>query len=236
MTPGPHRRTRSALVVLLVAALACLTACSSGGSGSGLSPTQSLTAAKRHLDHTSGVHIVLSTGQLPSGVNSGLLTADGVGTHQPAFQGGIKVATSGFTANAAVVAVDGKVYAKLPFTTKFATINPADYGAPDPASMMDPQSGLSSLLTSAKNVAPGKKEREGSQVLSTYTATIPGSTVAAILPSADANGHFDATFTLTDSNVLVKAVLTGPFYPHASDVTYTIAFDQYGTKKNITAP
>ena len=39
-------------------------------------------------------------------------------------------------ADASVVAVDGVVYAKLPFTTKYTDIKPADYGAPDPADLM----------------------------------------------------------------------------------------------------
>jgi len=31
-------------------------------------------------------------------------------------------------------------------------------------------------------------------------------------------------------------VLTGPFYPDADEVTYTVDFDQYGVEKDITAP
>jgi lipoprotein LprG len=233
MTPRP--RSVAALVVLLLAGLAALAGCNGSSGGSDLSPTQALAAAKHNLDRTRGVHIVLSTGKLPSGVN-GLLHADGVGTHAPAFKGNIKVATSGFTADAAVVAVAGQVYAKLPFTTKFSKIDPARFGAPDPATMMDPKSGLSSLLTEATGVKQGQQQRDGRQVLSTYTATVPGRAVAAILPSASASRSFKATFTVTDSNRLDKAVLTGPFYPKAGDVTYTIAFDRYGVAKTITAP
>lgn len=233
MTPRP--RTVAALVVLLLAGLPALAGCSGGSSGSDLSPTKTLAAAKRNLDRTRGVHLVLSTGKLPNGVD-GLLHADGVGTHAPAFKGNIKVATSGFTADAAVVAVAGKVYAKLPFTTKFSTIDPARFGAPDPATMMDPRTGLSSLLTEAQGVKQGPQQRDGRKVLSTYTATLPGRAVAAILPSASASRSFKATFTVTDTHRLDKAVLTGPFYPHAGNVTYTIAFDQYGVAKNISAP
>jgi lipoprotein LprG len=218
-----------------MAGLAALTGCSGSTGGSDLSPTQTLAAAKHQLDRTRGVHLVLSAGKLPSGVD-GLLHADGVGTHAPAFKGDIKVATSGFTADAAVVAVAGQVYAKLPFTTRFSKINPAKFGAPDPATMMDPKSGLSSLLTAATHVKQGKQQRDGRKVLSTYTAKLPGRAVAAILPSASASGSFDATFTVTDTHQLDKAVLTGPFYPNAGDVTYTIAFDRYGHAANITAP
>jgi lipoprotein LprG len=200
-----------------------------------LSPARALAAAKRHLDTTSGVRIGLSTKALPRGV-SGLLAAHGVGTHAPAFDGTIKVAADGITADAAVVAVGGRVHAKLPFTTKFVTIDPADYGAPDPARLMATRGGLSSLLTSARHLRTGRRVRQGDAVLTSYTGTVPGSAVASVLPGAPADAGFEATFTLTDRQRLAKAVLSGPFYPHADDVTYTITFDDYGLTRRITAP
>ena len=105
-----------------------------------------LAEAKKNLDTTTGVHILLSTDKLPTGV-SGLLKADGVGTHDPAFEGDIKVSVGGVLADAKVVATGGDVYAKLPFTTKFTKIDPARFGAPDPAVLMSDSGGLSSVLT-----------------------------------------------------------------------------------------
>jgi lipoprotein LprG len=221
------------LAVLLGAGT--LVGCSGDSGKPKASPATTLAAAKRKLDATSGVHLGLSTPKLPSGV-SGLLKADGVGTHAPAFDGTIKVAASGITADAAVVAVGGDVYAKLPFTTRYAKIDPASYGAPDPAKLLGSHGGLSSLLTSAKDVKEGKKVREGKVVSTSYTGTVPGTAVSAVIPSASAKADFDATFVVTDDHELTKAVLTGPFYPQGGDVTYTITFDHYGTTKNITAP
>jgi lipoprotein LprG len=231
-TPRLHNRASRAVV--LVAATLLLTACSSGG-GDELSPEQTLAAAKKNLDSTSGVHIVLSTEKLPSSV-SGLLRADGTGTHAPAFQGTIKVAATGVTADADVVATDGAVYAKLPFTTKFVEIDPADYGAPDPADLMNTEDGLSSMLTKAEDVTQGKQQRNGKVVLNSYSATVPGEVVAGIIPSASAKEDFDATFTVDDQNRLGRAVLTGPFYPDADDVTYTIEFSDYGASPTIKKP
>ena len=181
------------------------------------------------------MRIGLSTPTLPTGV-SGLLKADGVATHDPAFKGTIKVAASGVTADAAVVAVGGVVYAKLPFTSKFVKIDPADYGAPDPADLMNPEGGLSSVLTAAEDVKKGDSVRDGKVVLSSYTGTVPGRTVAAIIPSAKASADFDATFTVDDQDRLSKAVLEGPFYPKADSVIYTITFGDYGSKPTIAAP
>ena len=225
---------RRALTGCALAAALTLSACSNG-SATDKSPEEVLTAAKTNLDETSGVHLSLSTKELPPNVD-GILTATGVGTHDPAFKGDLKVAASGITADVPVVAAQGKVFAKLPFTTKFVDIDPVAYSAPDPARLMDPDEGLSSLLTAAEDVKEGKQVRSGEDVLSSYTGTVPGDVVAGIIPSASEGTDFDARFTVDDKDQLREAVLTGPFYPKADDVTYTITFDKYGTTEDITVP
>jgi lipoprotein LprG len=228
------RAARPGTAGVLLVALAVLGGCG-GDDTPKPSPEKTLAAAKENLDTTSGVRIGLSTRKLPTGVN-GLLEADGIGTHDPAFEGDIKVSAGGITADAAVVAVDGVVHAKLPFRTTCVPIKPGDYGAPDPAALMSTDGGLSSLLTSATDVEAGKEVRDGSAVLTSYTGTVPGRAVAQVIPSASATEDFDATFTVDDEQKLAKAVLTGPFYPRAEDVTYTITFKAYGTEKDIKAP
>lgn len=227
------RRHTSALVALAAGLL--LGACSSGSGDEGLAPAEVLAQAKQTLDETSGVHVVLATEKLPAGI-SGIVSADGIGIHPPAFEGDLKIATSGITGDAEVVAVDDVVYAKLPFTTEFARVDPAEYGAPDPADLMAPDGGLSSLLTAVESPEEGDPVRDGEAVLTEYSGTVPGDVVAAIIPSASADSEFDATFTITDDNVLNQAEITGPFYPDTGDVTYTIDFDQYDTAREISAP
>ena len=228
MTPS-----RTLAVTLLAPLL--LAACSDGDAAEELSPEERMAAAKTALDETPGVHVVLATDDLPAGVN-GLLAADGIGTHAPAFEGDIQVSAGGLTAKAAVIAVDGTVWAVLPFTTDYAEIDPADYTAPDPAQLMSTDGGLSSLLTSVEELDAGKDVRDGKEVLSTFSGTLPGDVVAGVIPSAQADADFDATFTLDDGNQLSRVVMTGPFSPKADAVTYTIDFDQYGTDKDIKAP
>jgi lipoprotein LprG len=233
-TDGTAARRRLTAFPAALLLLGSLTACS-GADEAGATPEETLRTAKKNLDETPGLRIGLSTGKLPAGVN-GLLEADGVATHAPAFDGDIKVAASGLTADAEVVAVGGVVYAKLPFTARFVPIDPGDYGAPDPADLMNPEGGLSSLLTAAEDVQVGDQVREGKQVLSSFTATVPGEAVASVIPSASATADFPATFTVTDDDRLAEAVLTGPFYPGADKVTYTITFADYGTERDITKP
>jgi len=233
--PPPTPRRRAWLLLLVLAAVATLGACSSGSSEPDRSPEDVLAAAKQTLDETPGVQIVLATEQLPEGV-TGVLSATGVGVHPPAFRGDLKVVASGITADVAVVAVGGEVYAKLPFTTEFAPVNPRDYGAPDPADLMRPEGGLSSLLTATQEAERGQQARDGELLLTEYTGTLPGGAVASIIPGASAQDTYDVRYRITDDDELRETVITGPFYSGSEDVSYRITFDQYGIEPEVTAP
>lgn len=226
---------RRTLTGCALAAALVVSGCSSDARENTESPEETLAAAKKVLDETSGVRVSLSTEKLPPTVD-GILKAEGVGTHDPAFQGDLKVATGGITADVPVIAAQGKVFAKLPFTTRFVEVDPEAYAAPDPAGLMEPEGGLSSLLTAAEDVEEGRQVRDGEDVLTSYKGTVPGKVVASIIPSATASSDFDATFTVDDRDRLHEAVLTGPFYPRAGEVTYTISFDEYDTTADIKAP
>ena len=90
-----------------------LGACSGGDDEEPATPEDALAGAKTKLDETSGVSLALTTDQLPDGVDA-LSEASGVGTHAPAFEGDIKVIYNGLSVEVPVIAVDGRVYAKLP--------------------------------------------------------------------------------------------------------------------------
>lgn len=230
------RRTPRVLLLVIAVLALVLTACSGDGDApEGETPEDVLAAAKASLDETSGVEIELSTPGLPSGV-SGLIRATGVGTHAPAFEGDITVSMSGVNADVPVIAVDGLVYAVLPFTRDYDEIDPSAYQAPDPAALMSTTDGLSDLLGRASGVEQGEQVRDGSAVLTSYTATVPGSVVATIVPSAQKDAGFNAEFTIDDDGRLVEATMTGPFYPATEDVTYSVRFVAYDVEQEITAP
>jgi lipoprotein LprG len=224
-----------ALVGAAAASAVLLSGCTGSAPGDERSPEEVLADAKETLDGTSGVGLRLATDDLPEGVD-GIIHAEGVGTHDPAFEGDLEVLVGGVSAEVPVVAAEGKVVAKLPFTTRFVEVDPASYAAPDPAALMDPDSGLSSLLTAAQGVETGEQVRSGKDVLAGFSGTVPGSAVAAIIPSASADTDFDATFTVDEDDRLREVVLTGPFYPDAAEVTYTVTFDDYDTDASITLP
>jgi lipoprotein LprG len=227
--------------LVLALALGALTACnddSGGNGGDNGNPEDVLAAAKKTLDETSGVTIELTTKDLPGGV-TGITSAEGTGVHPSAFQGTFKLSVNGLPADADVIAVEGKTYAKnsllLPDWTE---IDPADYGAPDPAKLMDPDGGFSGLLSAAEDVKEGDSVRGGEnnkEILTEYTGTISSDAVSALIPAAE--GDFTFTYTISDNDELRQAVLKGAFYGEDhGDMTYTLTLDDYGTEKDIKAP
>ena len=111
--------------------------------------------AKTTVDETSGLSISLNTDDLPDGV-TGIVAAEGVGTHAPAFEGTITVRLLGNSVEVPVTAVDDEVYVVLPLTSDYQTIDPGEYGAPDPAQLMSPDEGFSSLLPATTDLEDGR--------------------------------------------------------------------------------
>lgn len=228
---------RRALAALAATALATLflSGCSDD-SGSGATPEKALADAQQNLESTSGVELTLTTDDLPDGV-TGVETAEGILTSAPAFEGTITVPLMGQAVQVPVIAVDGKVYAEVPFTAGWQDIDPAEYGAPDPAMLMSPDAGFTSVLAATTDLDKGDSVRGGegnSEVLTEYTGTVPGDVVSNVIPSA--SGDFDVTYTITDDGELRTAELTGVFYEDSESMTYTVSFEGYGTEKDITPP
>ncbi|GAB6985064.1 hypothetical protein JCM10369A_15880 [Nocardioides pyridinolyticus] len=196
-----------------------------------------LAAAKTTLDETSGVHLTLATDNLPDGV-TGVEKAQGVATHAPAFEGTITVNLLGQAVEVPVVAVDGTVYAELPFTSGFQDVDPADYGAPDPAQLMNPDAGLSTLLSETTGLERGNSVRGGddnSEVLTEYSGSVTGEVMQHVIPTA--SGDFDVVYTITDDDDELRAArLTGVFYADSEPMSYVVTFEDYGTEQDITAP
>jgi lipoprotein LprG len=218
-------------MVLVATLLVVLASC--GGSSSNGQPVDArLAAAKTGFDDARFIGFTLSSDNLPGGV-SALESAHGTGTHAPAFTGEVQI-VKGLSFTAPLVAINGTVYAKLPFVS-WSEINPADYGAPDPAALMDKTTGLSSLLTDTIDPTSDGSERSGSTVLTKIDGTLPGKYVHALFPSSAAS-DFKVTFTLTDDNDLHSVSITGPFYGEHGDSTYSIVLDLSADPVTIAPP
>jgi lipoprotein LprG len=227
-------------LALALAGVLVLTACSGGGDKKGAeaqTPEEVLSAAATTLGETSGVDLTLSTEDLPPGV-TGITNAAGVATDAPAFEGTITVVLSGQSVDVPVIAVDGVVYAQIPFTQGWQDVDPGDYGAPDPATLINADTGFGSLLGVTTDLEEGDTVRGGannSEVLTTFTGTVPGDAMKKVIPSSSGDS-FDAEYLVSDDGELRQAVLTGVFYPKSAEMTYTVDLADYGTSKDIVAP
>ena len=229
-----NRRVAALSVVL--ALLVALTAC--GGSDAatkGKSTQDVLALAKQKFDGAKSVHLVLSTKDTPT-KGDAVLGADGTLTHQPAFEGKVTVVLGGFNADVPVVSVDDKVYAKLPLTPKYVTIDPSEYGSPNPADFADPNKGISGLLLQLQGAKKTGQKRDGDQVLTTYAGTLSGSYVKPIIPSASESGSYRTTVGIDQDGRISTLEISGGFFAHDGDVTYDVRFADYDKSVKISAP
>ena len=194
-----------------------------------------LTDARSKIDSAETVKLHLVAKGIPDG-HSGLLEAVGSGNHTPAFKGTVKVVTGGSAITARVIAVGAEVMAKPSFSPVFITIDPATLKAPNPASFFETSTGLSQFLVETEGLKQGKKSRDGKDVLTTITGTLPGGVVRALLPSADTTGTFATIYRLTKDNQLRDVSISGPFYPKIDDVTYTVSLASSNQATNIKLP
>lgn len=199
-------------------------------------PTQRLKTARQALDDAPSLQIRLATDQLPDDTQ-GLIEADGVGNHDPAFEGTVRVNASGLgQVDADLVSVDGEVVAKIGFVPDFVPIDPAKYGAPDPAALVASTGGVSSWLTATEDPTAGEQSRDGEDVLTTIDGSLPGEVVESLIPSADAAADFDVTYRLDGDDALRGASITGPFYPGGDDVTYDLEVTASDEPVDIALP
>ncbi|MFF1819410.1 LppX_LprAFG lipoprotein [Kribbella sp. NPDC058245] len=231
------------LVALSAVLVLALVGCSDkkdsgGGAAKSDDAVAQLTTAKKAIDDASSVHIVLTGRDLPDSAQT-LASGDGLATHAPAFKGKLTIRTGGSPIDSEVVAVDKKVYAKLPFTGQFVELTPdqlTGFGAPDPAILLDPAKGLTSVLPALKNPQVKGDTRDGDKVLTEITGSVPGKSLQGIFPKAPADQDFPSSFKLDkDSKQLVSATISGPFYDGATS-SYDVTFDKYGEQVTITKP
>lgn len=236
------RRTALLAAGTLAAALT-LTACGDSGGGASASGKQctaagdaktALTKAKKAFDDAQSVHLSLSTPTEPSG--SAILAADGTLTHQPGFEGTAKVKVPIFgSVESPVIAVDGKVYAKIPGPS-YGEIKPADFNAPDPASFADPETGLSSLLLDLVPKGGCTVKRVDGDLLAVFEGTLTGAQVATIIPSANTGSSYTASIGINDAGQVAHLSTTGDFFSESAPATYDVTLDGYDKTVTIKAP
>lgn len=226
-----RRRSGFLLVALVIAILA--TAC--GSSSPHTSAPVLLQKAKQTADDATSVHFVLTSKDVAlSGTN--LVGGDGDLARPSSMKGSFSVAVSGFTANVKVIAVGDAFYAQLPFSSHYTKTNPSDYGLTNPAQLLDPQKGLTNLLTVAQNPKLGPSIRVNGELLDTVNFTVPGSAIP-VLPDENPTQPVQVTAAINPSNYQLRIVtLVGPFTSSSSNSTYMVTLSNYNEHVSITAP
>ncbi len=223
------RRTVAALLAVLV-----LAGC--GGGEPDESAGDLLARAKSTLDDASSVHFVLTSDGAPAG-GTALLGGEGDIARPASFDGTLQVQAFGSSIDAQVVSVDGTVYAQLPLTSGYSVVDPATLGVGDPGALIDPDTGISQLLTAAQSPELGEESRVDGEVVREVTGTLPGDLVADLLTSEDPSQDVTAVFSVvTSSGELRQVELSGPFFSAEGTGSYTIVLSDFGADVSITAP
>ena len=201
----------------------------------GQTPAELLTSARAKLETSPSVSFTLESANLP-GKAVGISGAKGTGRFTPpSFKGTLNATISGVTGSVDVIAVDKDVWMKF-FTPDYNPIDPADYGAPNPAQLFDTKTGITSLVDTTQGVQKEGTVRDGADVLATVKGTLPGSAVADLLVVGDRSATFDVSYGITDpGGELRRVVLTGPFYKGATS-TYTLRLKRLDQPVEITRP
>jgi lipoprotein LprG len=224
-------RVRTTAVLLLSALVTA--AC---GGGSDESAGDLLARAKTTLDAASSVHFVLTSDGAPSG-GTAVLGGEGDIARPASFEGTLQVQALGSSVDAQVVSVDGTVYAQLPLTSGFSVVDPATLGFGDPGALIDPDDGISQLLTAVESPELGEESRVDGEVVREVTGSLPGDLVESLLTTEDPSQPVDAVFSIaTDSGELREVALTGPFFTADDAGGYTIVLSDFGADVQITAP
>lgn len=228
------RRCRIGLLALAVVAGPVLVGC--GGSDSGESAEQLLERAKTTLDEAESVHFVLTSEGAPTS-GTALVGGEGDLARPASFEGTLQVRAMGATLDLAVVSVDGTVYAQIPFTSGFSVVDPAQYGFGDPGALLDPETGISTLLVAAEDAQLGEERRVDGEVVREVDAELPGDLVEQLLTSSDPSRPVQARMSIApDSGELRRVELTGPFFAAGDDATFILELSDFGADVEITAP
>ncbi|MGH7686653.1 MAG: LppX_LprAFG lipoprotein [Candidatus Dormibacteria bacterium] len=225
--------TSARAVTVAVALGVAIGAC---GGAQGNTVTQ-LTRAKSLLDAASSAHFMLSSSGARSDSSVTLLGGTGDIQRPDGFSGTLTIVISGFTTTVDAASTHGTFYIRNPLDNQFETADPTQYGFADPAKLMAPTTGLSSLLLKCSDVSEQGDDRLAGQLLHELSCSLPGSAVQALLTDAAPDQTVSAKVgVVADSGELRRVVLTGPFYSSSTSTTFTLVVDNYGENVTITPP
>jgi lipoprotein LprG len=199
-----------------------------------LNPQTILQEAKAKADASSSVHFVLTSNVGSSGTN--IVAGAGVLVRPDELQGSFSVTFKGLTLDVKVVSKGTVFEALLPFAKGYVKTNPASFGLTNPAQLMDPNTGLTSLLAHPQNPRVTSQERVAGELLDTVTFSVPGTSIP-VLPDANPSKPVTLIAAIdTSSHELRQITLVGPLTSANSDSTFILTLTSYNERVNITLP
>lgn len=227
---GLRRGTSAAVLLLGLAAAA--TACGSSGSAN---PHTLLTKANQKVDSTDALHFAITSQNVHGG---GTIITGGEGdiARPDQLKGTFQVSLNGSFVSVKIIAGSGKFFAEAPFQNAYQPTDPSTFGVGNPATLIDPNTGLSSLLVNIQNPKSAGQTRINGELLDKVTGTVPGTKIPTALPDAEPSEPVDVTALIDPSTREVRQfVLTGPFTSTANS-TYTVTLTNYGEPVHIELP
>lgn len=225
------------LAALAAAVVGVLAFSSCGEHAPELTPEEYLTEARETLIDAGSIHLTLTGSDLPEQEESYIISADGQGSMSPpAFKGKFTARFRGVQADMPAVAVEGKLFVKLPFAPSHVELDPATFNVPDPATLLDKDSGLVSLLSDTEDPKLGERIRIEKEVARQIVGTLPADAVRRVLTIGHTEQPFDVTYGIVEDNTEVRTVaIRGQFYPPVTS-SYSLTLDRYGEQVAIERP
>lgn len=230
-----HLRVRHPLA-LAVSCLAALVLAACGGSSGGgkVDPQALLRHSKTVIDATPALHFTL-TSRGVSGSGTNITGGSGDVARPDQLQASFTVTEDGLGASVKVASKGGVFEAQLPLSNTFTKTNPQSFGFTDPAQLLNPNNGLSSLLTEGTTPNLSGRIRLSGELLDEVTFTVPGSKVP-VLPNANPSQPVTVTAAINPTSYQLRQVtLVGPF-TSSSNNTFIVTLTHYGERVTITLP
>ena len=187
------------------------------------------------VDSTPALHFTIAS-ENATGSGVFITGGDGDAARPDRFAGTIAVSLNGIPVNIRILSVNG-VFAVSLLGGPFTPTDPGRYGFEDPAKLINPNAGLSSLLNDATSAVLGDRDRfpgSGEELYEVQVA-LAGDRVKTLLPDADPAKPVQGTVGIeVDSHQVRRVVLTGPLLDAAKNSTFTLVLDRYGENVSIT--
>jgi LppX_LprAFG lipoprotein len=193
-----------------------------------------LRQAKATVDAAQSAHFTL-TSQGVSGSGTTITGGEGDLARPDQLQGTFTVSLHGLDLSVKVVSKGGVFAAQAPFQKGYTRTKPSAFGLTDPAQLLNPDHGLSSLLTAGTDARVTGQERVAGELLYEVTSTVPGSAIP-VLPDANPSQPVTMVTAINPHNYQVRQIaLTGPF-SSSSDSTYAVTLTRYNEPVTVTLP